>query len=185
MKGYFWRIFGGGWADTKTGPLWYSDIPNHVTRMRTDIQLSFQFSKKYCTLFHIITHLTFSLIRKLNFDSCWCFDIFYHPTFFIHQNIRTGVTYMLVQFKLKHLVFNRLRNGWRGRIHFFTFYDLNETFICPNLAWKLAHKWSMNWWSKEGKDTIFYIISQKDQKFKRKLTFDILGFFETNRSVDA
>ena len=34
----------------------------------------------------------------------------------------------------------------------------------------------MNWWSKERKDTIFHIMSQKDQKLKRKLTFDIPKF---------
>ena len=49
----------------------------------------------------------FSQIRKLNFDSCWCFDMFYYPTFFRHQNVRTDLTYVLVQLKLKHLVFNR------------------------------------------------------------------------------
>ena len=64
------------------------------------------FEKKYFTLFHIITPFIFSQIRKLNFDSCWCFDMFYYPTFFIHQNVRTDLTYRWVQFKLNHLVFN-------------------------------------------------------------------------------
>ena len=31
----------------------------------------------------------------------------------------------------------------------------------------------MNWLSKESKNTSFNIMSQKDQKFKRKFTFDI------------
>ena len=42
----------------------------------------------------------------------------------------------------------------------------------------------MNRFAKERKDTSFHIMSQKDQNFKRKLTFDILKF-ETNRSVGA
>ena len=49
---------------------------------------------------------------------------------------------------------------------------------------------NLNLFSKEGKGTSFHIMSQKEQKFWRKLTFDIskfqmLGFFETNRSVGA
>ena len=86
--------------------LCYSDIPNRVTQTKADIQLSFKFSKKYLTLFHFITHFIFSQIRKLNFDSCWCCDILYYPTFFIHQNVRTDLTYVWVPFKLKHLIFN-------------------------------------------------------------------------------
>ena len=34
----------------------------------------------------------------------------------------------------------------------------------------------MDWLSKEKKDTSFHIMSQKDQKLKRKLTFDIPKF---------
>ena len=34
----------------------------------------------------------------------------------------------------------------------------------------------MNWLSKERKDTSFHIMSKKDKKFKRKLTFDIPKF---------
>ena len=36
----------------------------------------------YLTLVHIITLFIFSPIRRLNFDSCWCFNMFY-DTFFI------------------------------------------------------------------------------------------------------
>ena len=59
----------------------------------------------------------------------------------------------------------------------------------------------MNLFSKEMKGTYFHNMSEKDQKLKRKLTFDIpkfkfqnelewttsffFGFFETNRSVGA
>ena len=81
----------------------------------------------YLTLFHITTHFILSQIQ--NFYSWWCFDIFYHPTFFIHQNVCTDLTYMWVQFKLEHLVFNCYINEWWERIHYFTFCDLNETFI--------------------------------------------------------
>ena len=49
-----------------------------------------------------------------------------------------------------------------------------QNLRCPSpLAWKLAHKWSMNWLSKKRKDTSFHIMSQKDQNFERKFTFDI------------
>ena len=59
----------------------------------------------------IITHIIFfSQIRKLNFDSCWCFDLFHYPNFFIHQNVRTNLIYMWVQFKLKHLVISCQKN---------------------------------------------------------------------------
>ena len=51
--------------------------------------------------------------------------------------------------------------------------------LSPNLAWKIVHKWNMNWWSKE--NTIFHVISRKDQKLKRKLTFDIPKFKFQNR----
>ena len=71
-----------------TFSLWYSDIPNLVTQTKTDIQPSFQFWNKYLTLIHIITHLFFSLIRKPNFDYCWCFVMIYYPNFFIHNNVR-------------------------------------------------------------------------------------------------
>ena len=83
--------------------------------------------------------------------------------------------------------------------HFFT--QMKLLSLCPNLAWNLAHKLSMNLLSKERKDTYFHIMSQKDQKFRRKLTFDIpkfkfqnglkqktsngWAFFGTNRSVGA
>ena len=58
-------------------------------------------SFQYLTLFHIITHFILSQIRKLYFDFCWCFDMF-----FIHQNVWTDLTYVWVQFKMNHLVFN-------------------------------------------------------------------------------
>ena len=38
----------------------------------------------------------------------------------------------------------------------------------------------MNWLSKESKDTSFYIMSQKDKKFKRKFTSDIPKFKSQN-----
>ena len=178
---------------------WFSE-PCHVDKDRHTIVIPV--FKKYLTLFHILTHFIFSLIRKINFDSCWCFDRFYYLTFLIHQNVCTDLTYMGVQFELKHLVFNCNKNVWRGRIIFFAFCNLNETFIfMSNLAWKLAHKWNMNWCSKERKVTIFHVMSQKDHKLKRKFTFDIqkfkfqnrikqktsncLAFFLTNWSVGA
>ena len=74
-------------------------------RQRQTYNCHSSFQKNYLTLFHIITHFILSQIRMLNFDSYWWFDMFYYPTFFIHQNVRTDLTYVWVQFKLKHLVF--------------------------------------------------------------------------------
>ena len=48
--------------------------------------------------------------------------------------------------------------------------------VCPNLAWKLAHKLNMNWLPKKRKDTSFHIMSPKNQKLKRNFTFDIPRF---------
>ena len=62
-------------------------------------------------------------------DSCWCFDMFYYPTFFIHQHFRTDLTYMWVPSNLTYLVLNHQQNGWRGRTTFFRLCDQNETLI--------------------------------------------------------
>ena len=48
--------------------------------------------------------------------------------------------------------------------------------LYKNLALKLAHKWSMKWLSKERKDTYCQIRSKKDQKLRRKFTFNIPKF---------
>ena len=72
---------------------------------------------------------------------------------------------------------------------------------CPNLARKLSYKLIMNWFSKERKGTSFHIISQKKPTVLKKIdfwyfkvqvskwtrieNFQILFFFETNRSVGA
>ena len=84
---------------------------------------------KYLILLHIVTRSIFSQIKKLNFVYCWCFDMFYYPTFFIHQNFRTDLTCMWVQFKLKHFVLNHWKNGRKGRNTFLGFCDSNETLI--------------------------------------------------------
>ena len=39
--------------------LFYSDIANHVADTKTNIQLSFQLSTKYLTIFLIVTHSIF------------------------------------------------------------------------------------------------------------------------------
>ena len=57
------------------------------------------YKKCYSTSSHIYF---FSQIRELNSDSYWCFDIFYYPAFFIHQNVRMDLTFMWVQLKFKH-----------------------------------------------------------------------------------
>ena len=62
-------------------------------------------------IFNPIPHcheVHFSQIKKLNIVYCWCFNMFHHPTFFIHQNFRTDLTCMWVQFKLKHFVLYRI-----------------------------------------------------------------------------
>ena len=45
-------------------------------------------------------------LKKLNFVYCCCFDMFYYPTFFIHNIFCTDLTCMWVQFKLKLFVLN-------------------------------------------------------------------------------
>ena len=82
----------------------YTDIPNLVADTKTDIQ---QFLTEHLTLYSSLSRILFfslSQIRKLNFDSCWCSDMFYYPTFFKHQHFRTELTNMWVQFKLKDFV---------------------------------------------------------------------------------
>ena len=77
MKGSFWHIFRGGWAQTKTGLCSSSDslvirkmcdgdhstfcklvlnyVPKCVPSTKTDKQLFLWFVMKFFTLFHIIT----------------------------------------------------------------------------------------------------------------------------------
>ena len=90
---------------------------------------------KYFTLLHFVTDSIFSQISRLNFDYCSCLDMFYYPTFLIHQNFRTDLRYMGVHPKMKHLVWNHQKNGWRGRNTFFRFCDSNETFILMSKNW--------------------------------------------------
>ena len=148
-------IFGGGCAETKTGfcsssdsfvitkvrddveyhflynnlSLCYSDIPNGVKRAICNITITQEKTFLQKMLFHIVTRSIFSQIKKLNFVYCWCFDMFYYPTFLIHQNFRMDLTCMWVQFKLKHFVLNHQKNGWRRRNTFLGFCDSNETLI--------------------------------------------------------
>ena len=98
---------------------------------------------KYFTLLHFVTDSIFSQISRLNFDYCSCLDIFYYPTFLIHQNFRMDLRYMGVHPKMKHLVWNHQKNGWRGRNTIFRLCDLNETLIfmsknrldyCPQMS---------------------------------------------------
>ena len=60
----------------------------------------------------------------------------------------------------------------RGRIHFLTLCDSNETVIFVSKFCMETIQQSMNWWSKERKDKIF-ILYLKKTKLKRKLTFHI------------
>ena len=119
--------------------LCYSDIPNRVADTKTDVQLLLQFVTKYFTLFHIVTSSISSQISELNFDYCYCFDMFYYPTFLIHQNVLTDLRYRLVLFKIYHL------GG--GEKTFLFFCDLNKTLIftckyrmeaCPQMSYDLV-----------------------------------------------
>ena len=67
-----------------------------------------------------------------------------------------------------------------GENYFFTFWDLNETFIfmskfsveaCPQIKFELVVQRK-----EENNDNFFHNMSRKDQKLKRKLTFDISKF---------
>ena len=66
---------------------------------------------------------------------------FYYPTCFIHRNVRTDLTYMWVQFKLKCLVFNCHNMDGEEESIFSPFVTRMKLLsLCPNLAWQLAHK---------------------------------------------
>ena len=78
----------------------YSDIPNHVSDKKTDIQLLLKFVTKCFILFLIVTSSIFSQISKLNFDYGWCFDMFHYPTFLVHQNGCTDLRYRWVLLKI-------------------------------------------------------------------------------------
>ena len=102
---------------------------------------------------------------------------------------------------LNLLFFNCSKNGYRGRINLLKFCDLNATFIFmskfsmeagPQMKYELVV---------QRKQVIScHIMSQKDQKFKRKFNFDSLKLkfhnrfkpktsyfkaFETRRSVET
>ena len=68
----------------------YSNFPKRVADTKTDYHSSFN------KLFYLIPDYhafnLFSQIRKLTFDYFWCLDMFYYPTFFMHQNVRMDFT---------------------------------------------------------------------------------------------
>ena len=124
--------------------LCYSDNLNRVVDTVLNITIPWGKTNSQKVLLHIIRHNFFPLTN--HFEPCGWFYRFLLSHLF-HTPKYTDLTYMWVQFKWKHLVFNRNKNVWGGggRIRFFTFCDLNKTFfLCPNFTWKLAHKWSMN-----------------------------------------
>ena len=76
--------------------------------------------------------------------------------------------------KIEKLILNHKKNGWRERIKFFTLCVLIQIFIvmskfsveaCPQVQYWLVFN--------KMKDTSYHIMSQKDQKLKRKFVFDI------------
>ena len=70
------------------------------------------------TLFHLVANSNFIQISRLNLDYCWCFDLFYYPTFLIHQNICTDLRERWALFKMKHFGQFHYKNGWRRRNFF-------------------------------------------------------------------
>ena len=99
--------------------LCYSDIQNRVADTNFFTIIIITVCNEIFALFHIVTSSIFSQIRKLNFDYCWCIDMFYYPTFLIHRNYLTDLRYRWVLFKMKPFVQNYLKNGWMERNIFF------------------------------------------------------------------
>ena len=94
-----------------------------------------------------VTSLIFSQISKLTFDYCWCSDMFYYPTFLIHQNICTELRYCWVLFKIIHFVQIHSKMVEGGETNFILFCNLNETLIyiskyrmeaCPKMSYDLV-----------------------------------------------
>jgi hypothetical protein len=81
--------------------------------------------------------------------------------------------------------------GWQSYLHGKMNLNISKFSMeaCPQKKYELVVQ--------ERKDTSFHIMSQKDQTFERKLNFDqvskqtrtenfhFLGFFKTNRYVEA
>ena len=108
----------------------------------------------------------------------WCFIT---PPF--HTQKYPYGSDLYVGFKSKHLVFNCYKTGWRGRIHFLPFVIWMKLLsLVPNSAWKLAHKWSINLWSKIKEEHNFsYHVPKRPKFLKRKMTFEIPKFKLLNR----
>ena len=92
-------------------------VCNKIFTLFTSSQVFFVFFYKSESFF-------FLQIRKLNFDCSWSMDMLYYPTFLIHQNVCTDLTYMSVLLKIKHIVKYHKKNWRRGRNFFFFFYNL-------------------------------------------------------------
>ena len=128
-------------------------------------------------------------------DSCWCFEMFYHPTFFTHQNVRTDLTYMWVQFKFKYLVLIVIKmDGEKESIFPLTFCDTNSMEAFPLMKYELVVQ------RKEGHILSYHVRKQKPKEYKKilfqnskdhdskqtwKENSPFMGFFLTNRSVVA
>ena len=65
----------------------------------------------------------FSQNSTLNLDSCWCFDMFYYPTFLIHQNVCMDLRWRCVLFKIDVLVEIKRKIGGGEEKVFFRFVD--------------------------------------------------------------
>ena len=122
------------------------------------------------TLFHIITHLIF-------FTNVWSMIcLITTPFSFTKMSVRISpICGCNSNCKLIFLSFEKWMEGNNSFFHILSL-EWNFYLYVQNLAWKFAHKWSMNWLSRERKDTSLSIMSQKDQKLKRKFTLDIPKF---------
>ena len=130
----------------------------------------------------MVTRSILSQFKKLNFDNCWCFDMFYYPTF-LYTKISVRISLICGCHWSWHILFWIIRkmDGVEEplSLDFVTWMKLLSLWL--NLAWKLAYKLVMNWFSKERKGTSCHTMSQKDQMFWRKYTFGILKFkFQTD-----
>ena len=106
--------------------LFYCDILNCVAKLNLSHLYFLQFVMEIFTLFHIVVTSNFTQISRLNFDYCWCFDLFYYPTFLKIQNICMDLRERWMQLKITKFFQTHYKNGWRRRT------TLKKIFFCSN-----------------------------------------------------
>ena len=123
--------------------LCYSYIPSRDVDTTTDMHMLLQFLTKYL-------------------DYCWCFNVFYYPTFLIHRNVRMEIRYRWVLFKIEYFIGNLKKMGGGDEMIVVKFCNLNETLF---FMFKYTYTWVIPWFFKSRKDPSCHITYKKYQKF--------------------